>query len=142
MRQKSLVLLVPLILLTIIGTCQSDSLSIKAIYDKEAIYFSGNKYVKSNILYPRKELINEFQENTEAYFLYRSYKKDHRKGKVYYVVTMLLTLFAAPIIDEDVGKGALTVGIVSGVVTIRLFARADNKLKKAVWLRNRDVLLQ
>ena len=131
-------------LATGIAVCQSHSLSLKSIYDKEVIYFSGNKYVKNEIKYPIKNLVNEFNKDSEAYFLLQSYKADYRKTKFYYITGALLTISSLAVSSDNknVGIGLLWGGIISYSITFGFATRADRKLKKAVWMRNRDVLIQ
>lgn len=76
--------------------------------------------------------------------MYQSYKKDHRKAKFYYVTGTLLTLSSLAVSsdNEHAGIGLLWGGIISYGVTFGFATRADRKLKKAVWMRNRDVLLE
>lgn len=126
------------------GICQTDSSTLKSIYDKEVIYFSGNKYVKNEIKYPLKELVNEFDKETEAYFLYQSYKKDHRKAIFCYITGTLLTISSLVVSSDnkEVGTGLLWGGIISYSITFGYGIRADKKLKKAVWMRNRDIMLR
>ncbi len=125
------------------GQCQPDSISLKRIYEKEVIYFSGNKYVKNNITYPIRNLINEFQKDTEGFYQFQMYKSDLRKSRIY-AFTGLCAYVTGLVISNRNNKAALGLvagSIIPGSITIHIGIRADKKMKKAVWLRNRDVLI-
>jgi hypothetical protein len=123
---------------------QTDSSMLKLKYEKEAIYFSGTRFVKGNVLYKIKHLKNEFDFSTEGMKTYALYQSDYRKGwkfatlgLVSYVSGLLIGINT----NKNVG-GALVLGsLIPSGLAIHFGLRANKRMKKAVWLRNRDLLL-
>lgn len=123
---------------------QIDSITLKKIYEKEIIYFSGSKYIKNNTAYPIKNLVAEFNPNTEGFEQYKLFASDQHKSRLYAGVG--LTSYVLGIIvsrnEPDLGSGLILGSIIPIGISFNLTLKADKKMKKAVWLRNRDVLLQ
>jgi hypothetical protein len=123
---------------------QYDSATLKSIYEKEVIYFSGGKYVKNDVKYKVKNLASEFKPNTPAFDMYLAHKADYHNGRFYAAAG--LGLYIAGIIISDKNKiggyGLLVSGPVATSFSLHFRLRADKKMRKAVWLRNQDVLLQ
>jgi hypothetical protein len=86
----------------------------------------------------------EFKPNTEGFKQYRLYLSDQHKSRLYAGVG--LTSFVLGIIisrnEPDLGFGLILGSIIPNCISINFAVRADKKMRKAVWLRNRDVLLQ
>jgi hypothetical protein len=134
-------------LLLILGVAksqgQTDSASLRYIYDKEVIYVSGSRYVKNNTKFKLRNLEKEFTPNSEAFELYKSYKSDSRKSSYYSLIGISISAVGIIIGDKNpaVGIGLVFVGGFSIGVSLGTGVKADKKMRKAIWLRNKDVLL-
>ncbi len=123
---------------------QNDSTSLKILYEKEVIYFSGARYIKNNISYPLKNLGTEFKTNTEGYELYKLYRSDLRKARIYAIVGLgsLISGFVISNTNNNIGATVALASFIPVGISMSFSVKADKKMRKAVWLRNRDVLLQ
>jgi len=123
---------------------QIDSISLKDIYRKEVIYLGGNKYIKNYTAYPIKNLKNEFEPNTEGFEQYRLFLSDQHKSRLYagFGLTFIVLGIIVGRNEPDLGYGLILGSIVPTGISFSLKLKADKKMKKAVWLRNRDVLLK
>lgn len=122
---------------------QTDSLALKKLYEKEVIYFSGNNYVKNNTVYPFKNLESEFKKNSEGFIMFKMAQADDRKFVGLYLISLAGYIGALTMLDSN-PNGALGLGIASTipfVFSIHFSSRAEKRQKKAVWLRNRDILI-
>lgn len=144
MLSKSL-LSIFILFVTLIKTyAQVDSASFKLIYEKEVIYFSGNKYIKNSTSYPLKKLETEFKPNTEGFELFQMSLSDRKKSRIYSIIS--LGSFISGIIvgrnNPDLGLTFILGSIVPTGISLNLSIKADKKMRKSIWLRNRDILLQ
>ena len=123
---------------------QVDSLSLKRIYEKEVIYFSGNKYIKNNTLYPIKNLKTEFKKNSEGYLVYEMAQKDDKKFTILYTIGFAGYIAGFAMLEDkpNTGAGVMIAGSVPLVISFHFAGRSDKRKKKAVWLRNRDILIE
>lgn len=144
MISKRTVTLLIILLAVVKVNAQLDSANFRSAYEKEVIYFSGGKYVKNSIKYPIKNLKNEFQPNSEAFHLYQMYRADSRKAG-YYLLSATL-LYTAGLIsyksNNALGAGLIIASVIPIGFTWSFGVKADKKMRRSVWLRNRDVLLQ
>ncbi len=123
---------------------QSDSVALKRKYESEVIYFSGNKYVKNEVLYPYRNLKSEFTKSKEGQLMFLMNQSDRKKTWVYYGIGW--GLYVAGVIayqNNNVRNSNILYGSALIPLSIALHHnfRADKRLKKSIWLRNRDVLL-
>ncbi len=144
MFSKYPIILLVILLAVIDVNAQLDSAALRAAYEKEVIYFSGGKYIKNNTKYKFRNLKTEFQPNTEAFHQFKMYEA-HSKRAGYLLLTTVVLYIGGIVVsqyDENVATGMLVASTIPLVFSISVGIKADKKLKKAVWLRNRDVLLQ
>lgn len=132
------------LMLTIQASAQQNTTPFKEKYEKEAIYFSGARYVKNNIAYHPKYLKNEFKSSAEGMNMYKMYQSDNRKG--WKCATLgLVSCISAIVVgingNERLGKVLLLGSLIPSGLAIHFGLRGDKRMKKAVWLRNRDMLL-
>ncbi len=123
---------------------QIDSITLKKIYEKEIIYFSGSKYIKNNTAYPIKNLVAEFEPNTEGFEQYKLFASDQHKSRLYSGVGLASIVLGIIISrnEPDLGSGLILGSIIPIGISFNFTLKADKKMRKAVWLRNRNVLLQ
>jgi len=123
---------------------QIDSITLKKIYEKEIIYFSGSKYIKNNNAYPIKNLVAEFKPNTEGFEQYKLFASDQEKSRLYagFGLTFIVLGIIISRNEPDLGSGLVIGSFVPISISVNFSIKADKKMRKAVWLRNRDVLLQ
>jgi hypothetical protein len=141
---RSIITFLILILTLVNSYAQTDSASLRNIYDKEVIYFSGSNYVKNNTKFKVRNLEKEFTPNSEAFELYKSYRSDLRKSSYFGLVGVAISAIGIIVGDKNpaIGIGLVFVGGLGVGVSFGTGLRADRKMRKSVWLRNRDVLLQ
>ena len=128
------------------ANAQLDTAALKLKYEKEVIYFSGGKYVKDGVKYPYRQLKNEFSNSTEGLKTFKMYESDAEKSR-YAARAFLGLLITGIIVDFTTEQSNLAAGLALAAFipygfSIHFSIRADKKMKKAVWLRNRDVLLR
>lgn len=124
---------------------QVDSTEFKSIYDKETIYFSGNKYVKGELKYPIKFLEEEFNFSPEGKNLYHLSVVDSRNQKI--LASIGLGMFVSGLVlannrEKGIGAGLFIGSIVPNIISLKFAIRSVNRQQKAVWVRNRDMLLR
>lgn len=138
---RTLVLL-PALLSAFSGIFQSDSLSRRSLYENEVIYFSGRKYVKNNVKYPIHDITREFKVDSDGFEQLQQCKLDQRKARTYLYPGLILYISGLIVLDKNpnVATGLFGGSIICSSITLYFGSRADKKLRKAVWLRNRDVL--
>ena len=126
------------------ASAQQDTVAFKEKYEKEVIYFSGARYVKNNIEYHPKYLRNEFNSSVEGMNMYKLYRSDNRKG--WKCATLGLISYISGIVvgvngNERLGETLLLGSLIPSGLAIHFGLRGDKRMKKAVWFRNRDILL-
>lgn len=134
-----------IILLAVVKVnAQLDSATLRSVYEKEVIYFSGGKYIKNNVKYKFRNLHTEFKPNTEAFHQFQLYKADSKKSGYFLLTTA--ALYVGGIVvgqnNENVATGLLIASTIPLAFSVSFGIKADKKMKKAVWIRNRDFLFQ
>ena len=136
---------VAFLLFSIHANAQLDSATLKLKYEKEVIYFSGGRYVKGDVQYNFKNLKNEFGFSVDGMNMYKMYQSDYQKQRLYGAL-FLVTYISGIVIGVNTGGNVATAIIIGSLIPMGVsfhFAfRADKRMKKAIWLRNRDVLLR
>ena len=127
----------------------SDTASLKTVYEKEAIYMANNtrKYIKDGktlkVGYKYKKLAAEYKISSDALKALHMYRITQRNGTIIlfssalpFIVSMLPGV-GGPLDVILIGTGAAAyyVGLVKMV-------NSQTHLHKSVWLYNRDILLQ
>lgn len=140
-----LIISVAFLLSSIHANAQLDTAALKLKYEKEVIYFSGVHYIKGDIKYRYKQLKNEFNFSPEGMQAFKMHESDARKSRRYARVG-LAVFTSALVVGFNTDQDQLALGLLIGayvpmVVSIHFSTRAHKKMQKAVWLRNRDVLL-
>ncbi|MBX2914418.1 MAG: hypothetical protein KF856_03990 [Cyclobacteriaceae bacterium] len=110
-------------------------------YKSETIYFKGNKFIKKDQLYPLRNLKNEFKLSNEGEQLYKDYKSDQRVFLISYSIGVGALLTAIAIKNPTTSSVLGGVGTTGIGVSIPFLVRGQNLLQKAIWIRNRDVLV-
>ncbi len=123
---------------------QDDSTSLKSRYEMETIYLIQNGYIKNDIKYRLKNISEEFQNGTESFQQFQIFKSDNRNYRNFLYPGILLYISGLIVLNQnyDAGLGLLTGSVVFSTITLHFAIRADKNLKKAVWLRNRDILFK
>lgn len=127
-----------------ISTAALSQVGLKSKYEKEVIYFSGRYYFKNNERYSIKNLSSEFQNSPDGLIELNLAKSDSRKAKGFLLIGALAYFSGAIVLshNEDVGIGLVAVSIPINLLSIHFSLKASKKLNRAVWLRNRDVLIK
>lgn len=127
-----------------ISTAALSQVDLKSKYEKEVIYLSGRYYFKNNERYSIKNLSSEFQNSPEALDELSTARLDARKSRGYLLIGALAYFSGAIVLshNQEVGIGLVAGSVVPSLVSIHFTARASRKFKKALWLRNRDVLIE
>ncbi len=144
MHTMKLITLIFLLVSFVHSTAQSDSLLLKRKYEAGAIYFSGRGYIKNETSYRLKYLKYEFKESKEGQLMYEMARSDKRKF-VFFYATSLVAIIVGPIVsrqNNQLTAGLFFGGMISLGASINFSISSINKMHKAVWLRNRDVLLR
>ena len=137
--------LIPLLSLAFEATAQLDSLALWRKYEKEAIYFSGSGYIKGDQKYPIRDLKKEFEFSPLGKEVYRMSRSDKNMGRA----SVILGFVSYSVWINSISKNTkhpsptpllATVGFWG--ISIPFSIRSVNRMNKAVWLRNRDVLLR
>jgi|JI10StandDraft_1071094.scaffolds.fasta_scaffold742162_2 hypothetical protein len=143
MFSKHIIILLIILFAIVNVNAQLDSATLRSDYEKEVIYFSGSKYIKNKTKYKIWNLHTEFKPNTEAFHQFQLYKADSKKSG--HLILTTVALYVGGLVvgqnNEDVATGLLIASTIPLVLSINFGIKADKKLKKAVWIRNRDVLL-
>ncbi len=134
--------------------------TIKKNYEKEAIYlrmgFWGQKYIKNGKSYPIRifndKLDNEMKISRTAYKEYKKYKINKKiilagnligLGLAVYGEYNAIKLLSKNQWDEKLFNkftNFTLIGMGTIMITIPFQYFAYNRLQKAIWLRNRDIL--
>ncbi|MCB0489119.1 MAG: hypothetical protein KDC99_11620 [Cyclobacteriaceae bacterium] len=127
-----------------IATTALSQVDLKAKYEKEVIYLSGRYYFKKNQRYPIRNLSSEFQNSQDGLVELNLAKSDSRKAKGFLLIGALAYFSGAIVLsnNEDVGIGLVVVSIPINLLSIHFSLKANKKLNRAVWLRNRDILIE
>jgi hypothetical protein len=125
-------------------TAQLDSVSFWHKYENEVIYLSGSRYIKGTGIHSYKEIKYEFDLSPLGKEIYTMYRADQRKYHFFYITGMALYIPAFINLAKRNYKEAsnfILGSIASFAISIPISSAADKKLQKAIWIRNRDVLL-
>lgn len=131
-----------MIALTSVVSAQSTD-GFRRKYETETIYFSGNGYIKNETKYRLSHLKTEFDFSKEGMLMHNESRKDQRKFYGFYVLSLGALIAGGATYHQNRGlSAAFYAGSLASVSTSIYFAiRSQNRLQKAVWLRNRDVLV-
>lgn len=121
---------------------QTDSVSFFKKYELETIYLSGNGYIKNNQSFKLRNLKSEFNFTVQGLEGYQAYRADNKKFIVTYSIGLGLLLSG---LTYQSNKQTSNLLIIASAVPIafslHFSIRSQNRLSKAIWIRNRDVLL-
>ncbi len=137
-------LLIGLTLLTIQVRAQVDSATLRNRYEKEVIYFGGSGYLKNDIRYPRKNLKNEFKLSPTGKEMFDLSRSDMKKTIIcfsFFVASYSAGLVALKNDQKGTATGLFLASAIPYGISYHFILRGGKRFKKAIWLRNRDVLL-
>jgi hypothetical protein len=150
--KKSIFITITFFFLTItkdLRAQNSDTASLKNVYEKEAIYMANNtrKYIKDGktlkVGYKYKKLAAEYKISSDALKALHIYRITQRNGTIIlfssalpFIVSMLPGV-GGPLDVILIGTGAAAY-----YVSLVKMVNSQTHLHKSVWLYNRDVLLQ
>lgn len=114
--------------------------SIKAVYDREAIYYKSSNYIKGNQKFPigifQEKLLTEFSKSEEG----KTEVQKHKKLKL--ISGSLLLLTVTGIGYSIVFNPALAlVFLIPDFAALYFELKALEHLEKARWLYNRDIVI-
>jgi hypothetical protein len=127
------------------ATAQLDSLSLWRKYESDVIYFSGGGFIKGDVKHPLRDLKNEFDYSPLGKEVYRMARNDRNLSRCFIALGVASEFFWLTSIGKRQNTKATAGFLVftaSFGVAIHLSIRSVNRMQKAVWLRNRDVLLR
>ena len=113
-------------------------------YDTETIYLQGNKYYKNGQKYPGgflfSKLGNEMQVSPASINEFDQYKKKRNTTLLLLGISLTSAIIGAVSVDDELQSGLLITTYSTMTLALTFSISAQNKLQKAIWQRNRDVL--
>ena len=120
-----------------------DSVAIKKYYEENTILWLGwTTYIKNNKSFSLKNLRKEIIFSPEAVHELSKYQRSRTYLTVSGIVGIGLTFSALLVKDREVKLGMMAGGVVALTLSIPFSLRTGNHLSRALWLHNRDILLQ
>lgn len=142
MKLTSQIVTLFLLMIQSSAIAQSDSVSFFKKYELETIYLSGNGYIKNNQSFKLRNLSNEFNFTLQGLKFYQGYKADNKKALVAYTLGLGLLLGGLAYSGDQINPNVLLLTSVVPIgFSLHFSIRSQNRLSKAIWIRNRDVLL-
>ncbi len=119
--------------------------SLEQRYHSEVIYLQMGKFYKNGKKLPlgffHSKLENEMQTSPETKWQYQLYKKKRNTSLAFSFVSLGAVVAAAFTPNDKLRDGLLYGGLVSSMLSLPFTFSAANQLQRAVWLRNKDVLI-
>jgi len=111
----------------------------------ESIYLKGNKYIKNDVEYPIGFLGSNLKEEMKiSQFATLEWKK-HVNYRNWSFVTSLtgvaLTIAGFGAESENLQRGLILSGLGLSIISIPISIKSNNQIQKAIWTRNRDLLM-
>ena len=132
-----------LLFVLLVVALSSPALS-QTTYDTETIYLKGNGYVKNGVKTSRgffwNNIAPEFEVSRDAVVEFKKAQKLHKVSSILAVAGTGLLIGSLFADNNDVAAGLAIGGLAVVVPALVIAPISGNKLQKAVWLRNRDVL--
>ena len=144
MLSKTTCLSLLFLLFTCFCKAQTGNLDLlKEKYANKTMYIQKNKFIQGSNILRFKELEQVFVISPEALSLYRAAKKSRKVGAFLTGLSMGLFMGGLSLVQTNETAGIILYSgsIVSSGIAIPLLSKASKKMHKAVWLFNRDVLL-
>lgn len=132
----------------------TEYLTLKENYNAHAVFVNGNQWTTSLGNRPMgqgwKEVANEFELSPEGKAAYQLAQIQRRNIPLYSISSIALTLGSLPLLvsssnlewQQVMGLGMLGGGVVLVLLASDKRSKSNNNFQKALWLRNRDALLQ
>jgi hypothetical protein len=121
---------------------QTDSMSFFKKYELETIYLNNNGYIKNNQSFKLRNLKNEFNFTVQGLEGYQAYRADNKKFIVTYSIGLGMLLSGLAYQGNKQTSNLLVfASVVPIAFSLHFSIRSQNRLSKAIWIRNRDVLL-
>jgi len=113
-------------------------------YNEQTIYLEApNRYIKNNQVYTgQRALAAEFRMSPGGMNLYVRSKRNRNIAAVVSLLGTAGSIYALVNRNQVNWKPFFWVSLGTGIISVPLNAAANRQLNQAVWLRNRDVLLQ
>lgn len=142
MNQLRITLLLALITTSSHG--QIDSTDFKQRYQKDVIYLSVPGYIKNDKRFSKLHLKTEFDFSSEGSKIFKLHQEDATKS--FLCISFTFIFFGATSLADNLGYTKLAevfsyASLVPIAISIPFAIRSNKRMKRAVWLRNRDVLL-
>jgi hypothetical protein len=119
---------------------QIDSTAMASRYTNETIYLSGSGYLKGNVKYRLRDIDKEFTDSTEGIVLLEGYRADKKRFVASYAVGIGLMFLSLTQREWDARGLGFAGGVVATGFSLHFGTRSQNRLQKAIWVRNRDTL--
>jgi hypothetical protein len=126
------------------ANAQFDSSDFKNRYQRDVIYLSVPGYIKNDTRFSKLYLKTEFGFSSEGTRIFKLHLEDATKSFV--CVSLGVMISGASIVTGNfahhkVAEVLSYASLVPIAVSIPLAIRSNKRMKRAIWLRNRDVLL-
>ncbi len=117
--------------------------SLPDSYSEKTIYLYGtNRYVKNNVLYTgHRSLLSEFTVSPGGLDLYLRSRRNRNIGMAVSLLGTAGSVFALLNRNRVDWRPFFWVSLGTGLIAAPLNLAASKQLNQAVWLRNRDALL-
>lgn len=125
----------------------SDSLSLRQRYENETIYLQGKHYIKGGqpTRFSYISIEKEFTFSREAYSEFLLSAKDHASARKSNYLALGLYVGSILVLVND-QKGSAFIPLAGSLVAygygLHYRIRSGNRFQHALWVRNRDVLLE
>jgi hypothetical protein len=105
-------------------------------------YLNNNGYIKNNQSFKLRNLKNEFNFTVQGLEGYQAYRADNKKFIVTYSIGLGMLLSGLAYQGNKQTSNLLVfASVVPIAFSLHFSIRSQNRLSKAIWIRNRDVLL-
>lgn len=126
------------------ANAQFDSSDFKNRYQKDVIYLSIPGYIKNDKRFSKLHLKTEFDFSSEGAKIFKLHQEDATKS--FLCISLAFMFFGATSLADNLGYTKLAevfayASLVPIAISIPFVIRSNKRMKRAVWLRNRDVLL-
>lgn len=134
-----------LIMLASSGLAQIDSVQLRKKYETEVIRVRSFGYDKGDTSFKLRNLKNEFEHSPEGKKYFQLFKKDRRNLWICTAAWYLTyggAYFAKGYNQNVLGNSLLIGSFIPLGLSFHYVLRGESRLQKAIWVRNRDVLLE
>ncbi|MCX8491397.1 MAG: hypothetical protein ORN54_10045 [Cyclobacteriaceae bacterium] len=143
MKLTSQIVTLFLLMIQFSAIAQSDSISFYKKYELETIYLSGSGYIKNNQSFKLRNLSNEFNSTVQGLKFYQAYWADKKKFIVTYTLGLGLLIGGMAYSGNQLNRNVLVLTSLGTIgISLHFSMRSQNRLSKAIWARNRDVLIR